>query len=120
MDATRYVILHHRDRTGDHWDIMLEHGAALATWKLGADPLGVRALPVQGTRIQDHRKAYLDYTGPVSGDRGHVERRDAGSCRIVRSETDQWTFTLDGGNLAGEFRLKRSESDPAAWTLSRL
>jgi hypothetical protein len=120
MDARRYVILHHREQTGDHWDIMLEHGDALATWKLDADPLGARALPVQGTRIEDHRKAYLEYTGAVSGDRGHVERKDSGACRILRAEDDEWAFTLAEGRLAGSFRLRQSKQHPAVWTLSRL
>jgi DNA polymerase Ligase (LigD) len=72
----RYVILEH-DHPTRHWDLMLEADGALRTWRLAAwpqDGMRIRALP-----IGDHRLAYLDYEGPVSGDRGRVQRRDEGT-----------------------------------------
>ncbi|MEM9064639.1 MAG: hypothetical protein AAGB51_04030 [Planctomycetota bacterium] len=33
-----------------------------------------------GSRLADHRRAYLQYQGPVSGGRGEVERVGSGSC----------------------------------------
>jgi len=71
----RYVILEH-DHPRRHWDLMLEAGEALLTWRLEAWPKdGVR---IRAEPIGDHRTAYLDYEGPVSGNRGRVQRRDEG------------------------------------------
>jgi hypothetical protein len=71
----RYVILEH-DHPSRHWDFMLETGKSLRTWRLEAwpeDGARIRAEP-----IGDHRLIYLDYEGPLSGDRGRVLHRDEG------------------------------------------
>ena len=119
MPDSRYVILHHRDPAGEHWDLMIEREAALATWKLSADPTPPGALAVQGTRIRDHRKHYLTYEGPLSGNRGEVARRDEGSCKVIDTADDRWTFELVGRRLRGSFRLARATPD-ATWMLHRL
>jgi hypothetical protein len=72
----RYVILEH-DHPTLHWDLMLEHGDVLKTWRLGAPPRPGGAVAAQPSL--DHRPAYLDYEGPVSGGRGTVSRWDAGT-----------------------------------------
>ena len=72
MDPSRFVILHHLDATGEHWDLMLEREQALITWQMLAEPVGPDACPIDCIRIQDHRKTYLDYQGRV-----FVERFDA-------------------------------------------
>jgi hypothetical protein len=120
MDAPRFVILHHRDHAGEHWDFMIELPTALATWKLPADPADPDALPLQGTRSHDHRKHYLDYQGPVSGDRGHVTRVDNGRCRIRQAGEAAWEFTLDGHRMNGTFRLERDDPDRPMWMLRRV
>jgi len=56
---------------------MLEVGEHLQTWRLPTTP-GSAPVTMQAERIGDHRLAYLDYEGPVSGDRGTVARWDAG------------------------------------------
>jgi hypothetical protein len=71
----RYVILEH-DHPTLHWDLMLEAGEALRTWRLAAPPEAGRAVPAEPSF--DHRKAYLDYEGPVSGGRGVVSCWDRG------------------------------------------
>src|SRR5437764_266524 len=72
----RYVILEH-DHPRRHWDLMLEAGGALCTWRLEAWPRD--GVQIRAELIGDHRLAYLDYEGPVSGNRGRVERRDEGT-----------------------------------------
>ena len=82
----RYVVLEHETPAGyarpRHWDLMLETGGALRTWALDEPPERVRSgqgeHSVQGELLRDHRLAYLDYEGPVSGDRGTVVRWDTG------------------------------------------
>jgi hypothetical protein len=72
----RYVILEH-DYPRLHWDLMLETGQALRTWRLDAWPQDGVWIPAEP--IGDHRIAYLDFEGPVSANRGRVQRRDEGT-----------------------------------------
>jgi DNA polymerase Ligase (LigD) len=72
----RYVILEH-DYPTLHWDLMLESGAVLKTWRLTAPPRPGDAVAAEPSF--DHRAAYLDYEGPVSGGRGTVTRWDTGT-----------------------------------------
>lgn len=71
----RFVILEH-DHPVLHWDLLLEAGDVLHTWRLVAPP---GAEPIEATALGDHRRMYLDYEGPVSGQRGTVRRHDAGT-----------------------------------------
>lgn len=74
------VLLRHVLPDGsEHVDWMIAHtaesGAALISFRLPAPLHTMREgeeLPAES--IGDHRAAYLDYEGPVSGGRGHVER----------------------------------------------
>jgi len=113
---TRFVILHHRLDDGEHWDLMLEHGDVLLTWQLLADPVGTAALPIAAVRIGDHRKAYLDYEGPVSGGRGRVRRVDSGLLHITHFTADRCIFELQGQRLAGRFELAARGGQ---WVLDR-
>ena len=72
----RYVILEH-DHPYLHWDLMLEADDVLQTWRLDMPPREA-GCAIDATELADHRQAYLDYEGPVSGDRGMVRRWDAG------------------------------------------
>jgi len=72
MDG-RFVIQFHDAPDGPHYDLMLEHEGALATWRLEELPGGAGgagAMPAE--KLPDHRLAYLSYEGPVSGGRGSV------------------------------------------------
>ena len=58
-------------------------GSALATWRSTEWPVTATAII---TPLAEHRREYLDYEGPVSGDRGAV-RRVAGGChRILQND----------------------------------
>ncbi|MBL8849859.1 MAG: hypothetical protein JNG89_09250 [Planctomycetaceae bacterium] len=76
---SRYVILTH-DHPFPHWDLMLESGDTLATWRLLDKPAPGRTCRAE--QLPDHRVAYLDYEGPVSGGRGVVARWDHGVYEI--------------------------------------
>src|SRR5262245_22157335 len=78
----RFVILEH-DHPELHWDLMLETGAALRTWRLANPPVTpegpvATGPPIAVVPLGDHRLDYLDYEGPVSGNRGVVKRWDRG------------------------------------------
>jgi hypothetical protein len=101
----RFVILHHQVDAGEHWDLMVEHGDVLLTWSLLREPVGQPALPLHARRINDHRKHYLDYEGPISDNRGWVRRVDSGTVRIEELTGERCVLTLRGGVLCGRFEL---------------
>jgi len=98
----RFVVLEHR-WDGEHWDVMLEDGEKLRTWAVDAPiatgvDLPARALP-------DHRLAYLDYEGPVSGGRGTVRRLDRGDYEALDWGPDRVRVRLLGAQLVGTAEL---------------
>lgn len=107
----RFVILEH-DHPRLHWDLMLETGDVLRTWRLAAPPaLGVA---VAALELPHHRPAYLDYEGPVSGGRGTVVRWDAGSFTAAADEPGHLLLSLEGGRCRGRAVLRRGSGE--AWT----
>ena len=100
----RFAILEH-DFPERHWDFMLEAGDVLRTWKLHA-PLQ-RGEPVKAEVSFDHRLVYLEYEGPISGNRGSVIRWDAGSFEWQHDDKDLVRVFLDGMNCKGSVELVR-------------
>ena len=67
----RFVILKH-DHPFLHWDLLLEEESSARTWRLLRKPCLLEPIPAEP--LPPHRLMYLDYEGPVSGNRGSVER----------------------------------------------
>lgn len=108
----RFVLLDH-DHPSPHLDFMLEAGEGLWTWRL-------RVLPemghqVEAIRLADHRRLYLDYEGPVSGDRGSVRRREHGEFDWLVRGDGQVCVELRGQSLRARWTLEREEED--RWVL---
>ncbi len=116
MTGPRFVVLEHVHQ-GVHWDLMLERGDVLATWSVGSPIVPGRDLAA--ARLADHRLAYLDYEGPVSGDRGVVRRVAAGRYRVRQWDGDTVSVTLVGDQLSGELELSRA-GGAAGWALRLL
>lgn len=87
--SSRCVILWHtfsetEQRRVPHWDWMFEFGGALITWETPPlslwlqrnSPLPPRTIVAR--RLVDHRLHYLDYSGPLTGNRGHVQQLASG------------------------------------------
>jgi hypothetical protein len=100
----RYVILEH-DFPDRHWDLMLEAGEVLRTWRLAAFP--ERGKPVLAEASFDHRPFYLDYEGPITGGRGAVVRRDAGFCRWQTESDGSVELFFQGRQLMGHAQLRQ-------------
>lgn len=100
VTGQRYAILTH-DQPFFHWDLLLEAGAVAWTWRLLDEPGPGRE--VRTERIGDHRLLYLNYEGPVSGNRGQVTRWDTGTYRIVEESEEQLLVLLSG--MRGEWQL---------------
>lgn len=90
----RFVILSH-DHPFPHWDFLLEDGETLRSWRLRDFPRP--GLSLAAEPLQDHRKAYLDYEGPVSGGRGTVVQIDAGEYRVLKTDATGMVLRLDNG-----------------------
>ncbi len=115
---------------------MLESAGVLRTWALaelprdwetlGADASGeAGARPkiagtntVSAERLADHRLAYLDYEGPVSGHRGSVVRLDRGTYETRSESNDCWEVTLKGEFLRGQIVLQQCEDGSEMWQLT--
>ncbi len=103
----RYVILSH-DHPFQHWDLMLEHNGRLRTWRLAAPPSPEDIVAAEA--IGDHRLDYLDYEGPVSGNRGSVTRWDRGELSWIIDECDEVQVDLRGERLHGVLVIARIEN----------
>jgi hypothetical protein len=105
----RYVILRHEGsatyQPGVHWDLMLEMGEALRTWALAELPSA--AHPIASRQLPDHRLAYLEYEGPIAGDRGSVTRWDAGEFELLSETPDELTISFAGNQLRSRATLSR-------------
>ncbi len=97
--VTRFALLRHELPDAEsakqvgrpsHWDLLLERDAGCWTWALEHLPAGLRGMAdpatVMARRLPDHRKLYLDYEGPVSGERGFVRRELDGECEWMEQE----------------------------------
>lgn len=109
----RFVILAHDSSRGLHWDFMLEQETSLATWALPQPPDAGAQL--RADQLPDHRLAYLDYEGPISGGRGTVSRWDQGTYLIERRTDEQWIVTLQGERLRGRVTLERLPDQTTVW-----
>ena len=105
-----FVVLTH-DFPALHWDFMLEKEAALRTWRLAQPPDS--GGKIEAVALPDHRTAYLDYEGPVSGNRGHVVRWDGGEFAPISEEPTRLEVELHGGRLEGRAVLAATEG---GWT----
>jgi hypothetical protein len=112
----RFAILRHETAGGVHFDFMLESAGVLKTWALPQAPQPGLEMPCEA--LPDHRLAYLDYEGPISGGRGGVTRWSHGVFSIERQSDDEWVVKLNGDNLAGKAVLRRSADDPTRWVFS--
>jgi hypothetical protein len=76
----RFVILAHTVNSATHYDLMLEVEGLelLRTYQLAQWPLAVGE-SCACTQIGDHRRAYLEYEGEISGGRGVVRRVASGN-----------------------------------------
>jgi DNA polymerase Ligase (LigD) len=109
----RFAILEH-DHPDLHWDLMLELEDTLKTFKLSSPPACDTVMQI---KLQpDHRKLYLDYEGPISGDRGSVTRWDSGTFEWLQEDEDHLKVRLSGHKLLGVAEI--SQTPQNQWELN--
>jgi len=101
-----FVLLEHTTAAGVHWDLMVEAGPGglLTTWRLRQNPIP-NAAGIAAERIGDHRRAYLDYEGELSGGRGSVRRLDRGPATMREAADGRTILILGGQRLRGRFEV---------------
>jgi len=80
-------------------------GSPLITWRCDRWPIDQ---PTALTFLPDHRNAYLEYEGPISGDRGHVSRVETGTYTLTCADEEQpycRDLTLYGETQQYQLRL---------------
>lgn len=100
---SRFVILEH-DWPKQHWDLMLEADGVLRTWRLAA-PL-VPGQDIDAEPIGDHRLHYLEYEGPISGNRGSVVRWDQGAFKWRLNDLESVVVDLAGARSRGTLEIR--------------
>ena len=111
-----YAVLCHDSPRGLHWDLLLEVGDALWTWALPEPPRA--GVEMTCEPLPDHRLAYLNYQGPVAGNRGTVTRWDRGTYRVRRQSATELVVELNGEKLNGRAALEQSPDEPDQWRFS--
>lgn len=124
--TTRFVLLRHEVPAdyprGDHWDLLLERGEVCWTWAL--DKLSGGLSPDAGpdevdvVRLKDHRKHYLQYEGPVSENRGSVQRVLEGVCKWLEVADDRIEVRLEYSGKLCTVLLRHISGD--RWILATL
>jgi hypothetical protein len=107
----RFVVLEH-DHPVLHWDLMLDVGDVLRTWRLAEAPRP--GLQTNCEALPDHRRMYLDYEGPVSGDRGSVRRVLAGDYDIIQDEPEGVFAELHAEGFEGLIQIAPAEGHGVA------
>lgn len=104
----RFSVLKHTlpDDQGWHYDVFFEMDEALFSLKLDQAP----SPNFIATRQFDHRKKYLDYEGPISGNRGSVTIWDRGTMKGEVSPHQAFTVELFGAQLSGRFLVEPLEN----------
>lgn len=95
---------------------MLACGETLRTWALEREPCVGAVITAMG--LPDHRLAYLDYQGPVSGERGTVLRVDSGTYTVQSESPCGLLVKLDGEKQKWHVRLTRHADDAQRWMVA--
>ena len=107
MPDKRFVIQEHATAAGTHWDLMLEEGDALTTFRLAQMPAAGPGHHVRAERIFDHPLRFLAYEGPVQQGTGRVHIVARGTYRHLAPPGKTIVVKFEGDVLGGDFTLKQ-------------
>ena len=131
----RFVVQQHFRAEDDwHYDLMFEDGDALMTFSSGVAPDRVEELPCLVRQLPNHRLAYLEYEGEISGGRGWCRLHDRGTFQWIEPPplavparpgpaapcdfVDEIAVRLAGDKARGVYRLVReTRSGADYWRL---
>src|SRR2546430_872609 len=95
-DPLKYVVLRHEDVDDPHFDLMFETspGSDLATWRANEWPI---TNTTEFPPFRPPRRAYLQYEGAISGDRGAVHRLHCGHHLLEENAPQHLVVKLESG-----------------------
>jgi len=96
--SNKFVIQKHTSGNNVHWDLMLESGDCLQTWRLDENPNEI-------------------VEGPVNEGKGRVRITDAGTYQTIRQGSETIELVLNGQILKGKFTLTHIEEDKWRFSL---
>jgi len=115
----KFVVQQHTTAASVHWDLMLESGDALQTWRLHTNPDKIVNDSVEAVKIFDHPLKFLTYEGPVNEGRGRVQIADVGTYEITSQTDDQIEINLTGRILKGKFTMTCIKDDKCQFSKNR-
>lgn len=113
-----FVIQEHTTPSDSHWDLMLEIGEFLWSWRLYYEPNYLLNEPLIAEKIHDHPKRFLSYEGPVQNHTATVKIIDSGKYTMVKQSEHEIEFQAFGKILTGEFLLQHTQD--RNWLLSKV
>jgi hypothetical protein len=75
----KFVIQEHTENDNVHWDLMLQVGCVLQTYRLDKAPKEIIHSPAKANLISDHPFKFLTYEGPVNRGKGNVHLIESGT-----------------------------------------
>ncbi len=120
------LLLHILPSGPPHLDWLLPHHAfppdqPLITFRISRLPTDLPpGVPIQATRIHDHRPLYLEFEGPLSDNRGTVRRLASPRVEMLEETPDDLRFTADWGDGTRTYRARFTpEAGPDRWLITR-
>ena len=109
----RFTISHHTgSKEGDHYDLFLEDGDKLRTWRIQDPNFDTEQDAIE---IDPHRKDYLDFEGEISGNRGRVRIVETGEYTAEGWSTDLVVVELRGRRDSVNVRMERMAEHSRTW-----
>jgi bifunctional non-homologous end joining protein LigD len=110
MAVGKFVIHKHSKPDGSvHWDLMLEAGGVLQTYRLELAPEELAHHNTTAVRIFDHPLRFLTYEGSLSEEKGSVQFADTGTYTILSDTENLRRLRLNGEILHGTATLTHIE-----------
>jgi hypothetical protein len=100
----KFVVQRHEKQDSPvHWDLMLEAGDILETFRIDRPPEEWGNEPIEAEKIFDHPQKFLNYEGPVNKGTGNVIIAETGTYRLQTRDENRLALELSGTILNGEF-----------------
>ena len=106
-EYNKFVIQKHIKGGDIHWDLMLESGVCLWTWRIDKGPGQILQSSAKAIRIFDHPLKFLSYEGTVNNGKGNVHIAEFGTYKINSQSDDVIEINMAGEVLKGKFILER-------------
>jgi len=105
-ESKKFVVQkHQKESEPTHWDLMLESGGILETYRVSLPPEEWGKKAIEAVKIFDHPLKFLSYEGPVNNGKGRVDIADCGTYVVLTKGKKQRQLEFTGRILKGKFQL---------------